>query len=45
MDEYEHRFKDGGVKIVCLPYTTRTSSTLLRSVLQRLSAQSRDARR
>jgi len=36
-DEYERRFGQVGVKIVYLPYAGHTSSSLLRSVLQRLS--------
>jgi glycerol-3-phosphate cytidylyltransferase len=36
-DEYERRFCQVGVKIVYLPYTGHTSSSLLPSVLHRLS--------
>lgn len=39
-DEYDRRFSGVGVKVVYLPYTAHTSSTMLRSALQRLSAQS-----
>lgn len=35
-NELEARFKPNGVEIVYLPYTEHTSSTLLRSVLEKL---------
>jgi glycerol-3-phosphate cytidylyltransferase len=40
--DYERRFRQVGVKVIYLPYTAHTSSTLLRSVLERLDNSSQD---
>jgi glycerol-3-phosphate cytidylyltransferase len=36
-NSYEQRFAEVGVKVIYFPYTSRVSSTLLRTILQRLA--------
>lgn len=38
-EEYQNRFAEVGARVVYLPYTTGTSSTLINQVLENLRAQ------